>query len=222
MKKNLIKIITLLVFTLASLLFASCIGMGIDIQMNADGSGKLSLEYRISTMLLSLGELDGNASIPIIPVSREDFENTAGGISGMKLVSYSSRKNAEDLIISAVLEFDNMNALMGFLDPALETASITRNGQSGKLDMILWDNSKNDNYDSNSISLMKTVFSGYNFSMSFSGPRNSTMTVTDKDGNQMQVPPNVTASTSGRKTSLSVGMIDMLSMTEGLGVSFSW
>jgi len=219
MKKKYVKIFTLSFFTLLALSITSCIGVGMDIQMNSDGSGRIVLEYKISTMLLNLGGLDGNASMPSIPIDRKDWENTIEGISGLRLVSHSSSTVSDNWIINAILEFDNTESLLKFLDPSCESASITRTNQSGKFNIILWNNNE---YDSSSLSLMRTMFDGYNFSVSFTAPGNSAMIVTDGRGNQITSPSSAALAASGRKSSLSIGMYEMISLTDGFGVSFNW
>jgi len=61
------------------LLFNSCIGLSLDIQMRRNGSGRLLMEYRVSRMAEAIGRLDGNENWPIIPNGRADFERTLRG-----------------------------------------------------------------------------------------------------------------------------------------------
>jgi hypothetical protein len=76
-------------------------------------------------------------------------------------------------------------------------------------------------YDEDLLGLMRIFADGYNFSISFSGPGNSTMSVTDGAGN---VVPAQSAQTtlSGRKVSYSIGIMDLLDLKGGLGLTFSW
>jgi hypothetical protein len=74
------------VLLLASL--CSCIGVKADITINADGSGKLALEYRVSNMVEALGKLDGNERWQTVPLGRADFERTLARLPKLRLSSF--------------------------------------------------------------------------------------------------------------------------------------
>jgi len=198
----------------------SCIGLSIDIQMNRDGSGKLTMEYRISRLLDNLGMLDGNASMPALPVGRTDWERTVERIPGTKLSSYSSNSQAQDTVVKVVIDFDNEETLLQLLDPSAEQVSINRQGQSGKFDIILL----NDDYDfdKSMMDLVRIFSDNYEFSISFSGPGNSTLTITDGNGHTMPVPQNAKTIQSGRRVSYSTGIMDLFDLDSGLGFKFTW
>jgi hypothetical protein len=209
--------IFLLVFIL---LFNSCIGVSMDLEMRRDGSGKINMEYRISGLAESIGRLDGNQNWHIIPSGREDMERTVARIDGMKLVSYSSRERELDTIINVVLEYENPEALLKFLNPAgTNNVSLNRTDQSGRLEFILNDSNTPDiNIDL--LILAKQVFTGYKFSISLNAERNSTMTLTDGRGREIALPSEIVS--SGRKTSISMEMAELLSLNDGLTIRFDW
>jgi len=205
------------------LLFNSCIGLSLNIQMNKDGSGRLSMEYRISKMINNLGALDGNELMPSIPVSKTDWEKAVNRIPGAKLVSYSSVEEKQDNVIKVVVDYKDDQALLALLDPLGKRTSLTKQDQSGKLDLIILDKPVDySNYDEELVNLMRVFAEGYNVSVTFSGQGNSTLTVTDGKGNV--VPPQANAKTvlSGRKVSYSIGVMDLLDIKDGLGLRFTW
>jgi hypothetical protein len=99
-------------------LFCSCIGVNSVLNLRADGSGTIAMEYRIAKELLDLGKLDGNERWQTVPVGRADLERTAARIPGIKIASYSEKDAGKDRIISFKLKFENPAALAAFLDPA--------------------------------------------------------------------------------------------------------
>ena len=203
------------------ILLNSCIGISLDIQMNRDGSGRLTMEYRISDMISGIGSLDGNESMPVIPVSRSDWERSIEGLSGVKLVSYSSRETAHNAaqqnVINAVFDFSNPESLAALLDKTGETVTVSQNS----IGMILL-NEPDARYDENLISLMRSFYNGYNFSLNFSAQGNCALMTTDGRGNNRAAPSGASVVTSGRKVSLSMGVMDILELPGGLGVRINW
>lgn len=200
------------------LIFNSCIGLSMDIQMKKDGSGRLNLEYRFSGMAEAIGRLDGNENWPIIPTGRADFERTVLRVDGLRLVSFSSRERSGEFITNAELEFSNPQALLRFLDPTGTNASIS----SEKFDIFL-NIPSTSNINPDLLDLVKSLSADYKLTISFSAEGLSTMRVTDRSGrelpssvlNEAQIVP------SGRKVSFSIAMSELLGISEGLGFSFS-
>jgi hypothetical protein len=203
------------------LLFNSCIGLSLDIQMRRNGSGRLVMEYRVSRMAEAIGRLDGNENWPIIPNGRADFERTLARIPGMRLVSFSSSEGTRDVVTNVTLEYDNGEALLKFLDPSGRRASLSMENQSGRLDMII-NEPVSSEYDEDLFELARQVSAPYDISISFSADGNSALAFTDGEGTAAAAPSAARTVTSGRKTSLSIGVMDLLEIKEGLGVSFSW
>ena len=199
----------------------SCVGLSMEIEMRRNGSGRLVLEYRVSRMAESLGRLDGNENWPIIPAGRADFERTIARIPGMRLVSFSSSEGARDAVTKVTLEYDNTDALLKFLDPTGSRASLSIDNQSGRLDLIL-NEAVSSEYDADLFELVRQVSASYGISISFSAERNNTLSFTNGDGTAVPAPASAQTVISGRKTSMSIGVADLLEIKEGLGVSFSW
>jgi len=203
------------------LLLNSCVGISMDIQMRRNGSGRLVMEYRVSRMAESLGRLDGNENWPIIPAGRADLERTLARIPGMRLVSFSSKEDARDVVTNVTLEYDTGEALLKFLDPSGSRASLRTDNQSGRLDLIL-NESVPQGYDESLLELVRQASAGYGFSISFSAERDSSLSITNGEGTAAPAPASAQTVTTGRRTSMSIGVVDLLDIREGLGVSFSW
>jgi hypothetical protein len=219
--KYLKKIAILSIFLALILIFNSCIGASIDIQMNSDGSGRLTMEYRVSRLLSNLGELDGNVSMPTIPLSRQDLQRTLDRIPGTRIISHSTRETLQDNIITAVIGYDNLQALLTFLDSNTERVSITTSEGTTSFEMIIHDEPTTD-YDPNILAFMSSYFEGYNLTFSFSSPSASTLVITDGKGNVKRTPSSASITNSGRRAVLSMEMLDVLMEPDGLGIRISW
>jgi len=215
--------ISLSLLLIIFLLLNSCIGLSLNIQMNKDGSGKLAMEYRISKMLDSLGGLDGNESMPTIPVGKTDWERTVNRVPGAKLSSFSSTEDKKDTIIKVVIDYKDDKTLITLLAPVLGKTSINRQEQGGNLNLSLMDDSIDlSDYSEEVIEQARVFFEGYDVAVSFSGQGNSKLTLTDKNGNDIPVQSNAKAILSGKKVSYSIGIMDLVSMRSGLILHFTW
>ena len=202
------------------LIFNSCLGLSLDITMNKDGSGRMVMEYRISQMLENMGAFDGNESMPTIPLSREDWTKAFERNSGVKLVSYSSKKDKQDTIINIALDFKDEAALLSLLDPFGEKVSVKQKDGSGTLEIILLDDSLSFNEDE--ISLTRMLMDGYNFSVSFQTPGNSVLAISDGKGRTIPNPPAAVVVLTGKKVLFSIEMSDIFDFKNGLGLKFTW
>jgi hypothetical protein len=214
MRKNLQRI-TFLLLTLTFL--SSCIGLSMDIQLRKDGSARLSMEYRISGMAEVIGKLDGNENWPIVPVGRADWERTIERIAGARLVSFSSRQSQKEIITNVTLNFENTEALLKFLDPAGNRASMSAN----QLELII-NEPVSTAINESLLGLVQQVTDGYTFTVSFTAEGNSTLTVTDGNGREIPVPRSAQVIPSGKKVSLLIAIYEIITLADGLGVRFNW
>jgi len=177
------------------LLFSSCFGVSADITLNSNGSGTITLEYHISKALDSLGRLDGNERWNTIPVGRADFERTIDRLPDMRLLSFSSREDARNTVISARMEFASINGLLAFLDASGQRSAFTGTAGSGRLVLTLSEGAQDLN--PGLTQLLASISDGYsvNISMSFPG---------------------------GRRESRSFPLYDVLSSSEKMDIEFSW
>jgi hypothetical protein len=221
MKKNTRKLLGMFLLPAVLLSLNSCIGVSMDIQMRKDGSGRISVEYRFSRALESLGKLDGNEDWPPIPVGREDLERSIERIDGIRLSSFSTSEDRKDVIFKYTLDYDNTEALLKYIDPSGNKVSLITENQSGRFNFILNERPASG-YDQNVLDMMKVMFDGYNFALSFSAEGNSTLTLTDGAGNAISPPDAVEIVPSGRRVSFSTGLMEVVSFTNGFGVNISW
>jgi hypothetical protein len=210
-------------FLLLCLAFASlnsCLGISADIEIRSSGSGRISLEYRVSQMLESLGRLDGNERWPAIPVGRADLERSLARMPGLKLSRYSTKdernsSGQRDLVTRITLDFKDTSALLAFLDSSAGNASFTQENGKNLLRLTLLEPSAGiSNHDL--LSIFRDISAGYNINIGLSAPKNAAIKMT---------PPSVPAaklSSGGKKASFSIGIGELLSLNEGLALEISW
>ena len=96
---------------LVLLLFSSCVDLTTDIDLNSDGSGRIRLSYVAKRALVNLGTIDEENRFYALPVSQDDFINTAERVEGLSLQSFSLDEEVDILRIDATLDFENVDAL---------------------------------------------------------------------------------------------------------------
>jgi hypothetical protein len=149
-------------------MFASCFGMKSDIALRADGSGLISLEYTISNELLALGTQDGNASSPIIPAGKKDFEEAVNLIDGLNIASYSSKHKDNDTIYSIKLEYKTFDALAKFMDT--QGGRFRLSEKNGKHILNITIVPTTPAASDPDEGLIPVIFEGYNFNFAMSFP----------------------------------------------------
>jgi hypothetical protein len=217
-------------------LMNSCLGASADISMRADGSGRISLEYRGSQMLESLGRLDGNERWQTIPVGKAGFERSLARIADLSLRSFSSKEapsansrlGGKDLVTKVSLEFKSTAALLAFwgsgaagsggagasIAASGRTASLIQRDGKNVLRIVLLD-PLSDSIDGDLLSLLKEISAGYEISFSMSAPQNAVLSL-----NPSVSSARITA--QGKKVSVALSMGDLLELNDGLAVEISW
>jgi len=223
--KNRMKQSTPYVFLLPVLLVLnSCFGLNADITLNLNGSGTIALEYRIAKALDSLGKLDGNERWSTIPVGKADFERTLDRLPEMKLLSFSSREDAKDLIVDAKLQFATMQGLLAFMDASGRRMSYSGDAGgiagSGRLSLTLNEGIKNTN--ANLAKLISSVTDGYSVRMSVSFPGQGNLAMSDSQGKALTAIPGSVINSSGKTVSFSIPLNQVLSSSGGINAVFSW
>ena len=213
------KVAFLLSGAAAAFLLCSCFGAYADISIKTDGSGSITLEYRVSQMLESLGRLDGNERWPAIPVGRADFDRSLAGIPGLRLGSFSSKntpnkKGGADLVTRVNLEFNDTGALVTFLDKSgTQTYFSRENGN--KLHITLLDPGMAVS-DADLSSLVRDISDGYEIGISLNAPKNAILST---------VPTDIKAAklvSQGKTVSFSIGLAELLALNEGLALEVTW
>ena len=201
-------------------LMNSCVGVSADIVLLADGSGKIVIDYRVSQMMESLGKLDGNARWPAIPVGRTDFERSLARIPGLRISSFSSKevKNAaggNDILTRVALEFKDTAALLAFLDNTGNRAFLDHHEGKTRLRLVLLDPAAGIT-DADLHSFLREIFSGYELYMSFSTPKDASLSI---------LPSSVTAARlapQGKKVSCAIEMGEIAALNDGLALEVAW
>ena len=189
--------------------------MEVDIQMRKDGSAKVTLEYRFSRMAETVGKLDGNEKWPVIPVGREDWQRTEQRVEGMKVASFSSSRDARDIVNKVTLEFKNTESFLKFLDQSGRRASLSGKDGFNKLHLTL-NEKTSSKINSDLLELVRQVCEGYSFKINLSAPASAAINFTDGEGKEIAPPASV--SSQGKKASLSIATAEIFSSAQGLGL----
>ena len=201
-------------------LLCSCFGVNADIVLNQNGTGTIELEYRISNSLDSLGRLDGNERWNTIPVGRADFERTLDRLPGMKLISFSSRDEGKNLVNRAKMEFDNIQALLTFLDAGGRRAAFSGNEKSGSIVLTLNEGSEVKNQSLHA--LVKDISESYFVRVSMTFPAEGSLVITNNKDMPLPAVPQGEISARGKKVFFSFPLYEVLSSTDGIYATFRW
>ena len=204
------------------LLLASCFGFSADITLNANGTGIIVLEYRISQALDALGRLDGNARWNTIPVGRADFERTLDRLPDMRLLSFSSRQDERDIIVSARMEFSSIQGLLAFLDASDQRAVFTGTPASGSLVFTLSEGTPDEPTDDTLAALIALISEGYAVALSMTFPGQGSLTLRDGQNLPLAEIPGSEINASGRRVSASFPLYEVLAAAGGINLEFRW
>lgn len=114
----------------AALLLTGCLSVDTTIELNRNGSGRIDLVYEIDRELYDLGVFDDTDNALPIPISREQFEDTAEMIPGLQLRRYRVREEIGTVTVTARLLFDSVEALNAWYGGGASAISITEDGES--------------------------------------------------------------------------------------------
>jgi hypothetical protein len=188
--------------------FSSCFGFKAEIAVKRGGTVTMKLEYRIAESAESLGKLDGNEKWPVFPVGEGDFRRSIARLEQVTMKSFSSKTENGDLVNRVTLEARDMEALLPFLDAGGGGASLTRENGKNKLSLTLH---RGGAYDPELLSLVKTVFDGYNAELSFRA-----------EGVTLSSSRPGSAVSQRNAVSFSMPVADILSGEEPVVLEFTW
>jgi hypothetical protein len=175
----------------------SCIGIRSDIVLNPDGTGRISLEYRVSRQFEAIGALDG--SRPLVPLGRADFERGIGRMEGLRLNSFSSTGEGDDLVTRAVITFSRLEDILPLLDSGSRTTVLYREGDRQVLRVHLGSGETRQNPDPELLALADQASEGYGIAVSLSAPGAVELRVKgDREG--------LTVEESGKKAGFSAAL----------------
>ena len=191
-----------------------------DITLNQSGSGNVTVEYHVSKVLNALGKLDGNERWNTIPVGKADFERTVERLPGMKLTSFSSTEDKNDLIVKAKLEFDDLNSLMLFIDASGLRSSFSGDAHSGRI-LLTLSEAKTGNKAALEM-LIAEISEQYSVKMAMNFPGSGSVKITDSSGLSLDDIPGSVINSSGKRVSCSLPLYSVLSAAGGINVEFRW
>lgn len=117
---------------LASLCVAalcSCVGVESRLAIRNDGSGTLTLDYRVPRQVAEFGK-SAQASVTVpLPVEKDDFRRALAGAPGVRLARYSRRVDGDVIAIHAVVAFRRLEDLARL--PALRSAGFAFTESAG-------------------------------------------------------------------------------------------
>jgi hypothetical protein len=190
--------------------FGSCVSVSADITIRKNGSGFITLEYRMTGELESLGKLDGNARWPPIPVGRADFERTVARIPSMRITSFSSKKRDGDLVNTIKLSFGDTGALLKFFDALGGGAGLVR--ENGRNILALDFGGDEGPVESALAEFAAKTLAGYSLSLRFDTGMEGEIFLVDRNGEIREtesLPPGWVIQ-GGRKMIFSAPMGDLL------------
>jgi hypothetical protein len=201
-------------------ILSSCLGVSSEITLDRDGSGTITLEYRISRMVESLGKLDGNERWLPVPVGQADFERTVARIEGLRMTSFSSKIGDEDVINTVKLAFADPGALVRFLDATGQRASWEGGQGENRLILTLGGGAGIQNQEL--LRLAAALSEGYSLHFGLSLPGEAAVGLRDSRGGVLEKPPAGTIDSRGSRVVFSSPMADMLSLTGSFIMDIRW
>jgi hypothetical protein len=203
-----------------AVLFGSCAGVTANIVIRRDGSGTVTLEYRIAQALESLGKLDGNERWLPVPVGKADFERSAARVPGLTVVSFSSKQTVRDTICQVKMNFASLDALASFLDASGQRVTLVRDG--GRTGLTLSVGGYGINADTDLLALVPVVTEGYALEFQFSLPAGASCRVLDVLGAAKTAPPAGALQVRGSQVEYAVPLADILASAEPVILEILW
>ncbi|GHV30796.1 hypothetical protein AGMMS4952_18330 [Spirochaetia bacterium] len=208
---------------LTAFMFSSCVGVVQEILIRRDGSGTVSLEYRFSRELETLGKLDGNENWPPLPVGKADFERTVARIPGLSLHSFTTKTAGQDIVNQVKLSFSSTEALVHLLNGSAggsgQRASLVREGNRNRL-TLGW--SGGGDTDPELLSLLGAAMEGYILEFGLTLPQTPELRILDGNGRARETPPAGTVTVQGKRAGFSVPMAGLLSSPEPFTLEILW
>ncbi|MBN1686168.1 MAG: hypothetical protein JW852_05910 [Spirochaetales bacterium] len=169
--KNAPRLLAVLLVSISlSALLASCIDIVADVEINNDGSGSIRLAYTAARALVNMGTIDEEDRFYAVPISEQDFLNSAEKIDGLSLRTFDLKEDVDNLQIEAVLDFDSVEALSAlFSSSGPGAVDITTEGGVTVYRQVIYGGS-GEEIDDESRDFIETFFSEYSVVFSVDAP----------------------------------------------------
>jgi hypothetical protein len=155
----------------AALFMVSCVGIDSRLSIRDNGSGTLSLAYRVSQSVAQLGLSTAGKPVIPLPVTRSDFERSLAQANGkVRLTKFSRSENEKDITIAAELSFDSLESLSqvdAFHDADLKTGT---DGSRRTFSQVIG-RAMTTPLTDESKRMIDALFTGYDLSFTFDAPR---------------------------------------------------
>jgi hypothetical protein len=213
-----------MVLVLVPVFFSSCIGVNADISIRRDGTAIMTLEYRVASVLESLGKQDGNAAWPTVPVGKADFQRTVDRITGVRLASFSSKNAGDDVVYTAKIEFSDMEGLAAFLDASGQRAVLNQANGSSALSLILAAPADTGTaaLDPELLALASDALAGYTYALNFTLPSVPSIAFLNGAGAKLDKSPAGELTIDGNKVRFSAPLADLVAVNAGLILEIRW
>jgi hypothetical protein len=164
------RFVTCSVICISVFLLAGCLSVKSAITLTENGSGKLRLTYTVSKMMANVGKSDEDSRFIPLPVNREDFESKVNAVKGLSLTSYKQGEDTENIIVEAEVAFDQVEKLSVLYGRSLgEGLSLKNEGGKRVFSQFIYEGLSGEP-DPESLSLIETMFKGYELSFSLVAP----------------------------------------------------
>jgi hypothetical protein len=194
----------------AALLMVSCVGIDSRLSIRDNGSGTLTLSYRVAQSVADLGLSTAGKPVIPLPISRADFDRSLASTNGkVRLTKFDRSENEKDIMINAELAFDSLEALSqvdAFRDSNLKTSS---DGSYQSFSQVIGRTLTTPLTDE-SRRMIDALFTGYDLSFTVETPR--------------PIQQSSLGTLSGDKKSVTykVSVKDVLETKSDLILSLSW
>jgi hypothetical protein len=160
-----------LLCALALVVLSSCVGIDSNLSIRANGSGTLSLTYRVSQLIVNLGNPSDGRSVVPLPLSRSDFERSIQTTQGrVRLTRFDRSEDQKDITIRAELAFDSIDALSQM--DAFQSAQIRSSTDGGTRTFSeLIAKAPREPLTDDSLKMVDAFFGGYNLTFTIEAPQ---------------------------------------------------
>jgi hypothetical protein len=205
MRKSIFALICCIILGLT---LAGCIDVESDMTVHNDGSGSMTLVYRISPVMKRMGQM-GDVVNPIpLPVYKEDFEALLINQKGIIMKSHSVKEENDGTIVTASFDFTDVKAL-SLLGEDENSFSLKKTGETMEFIQRLPSGGA-DGIDSETLEMLKSYCLDNYFLYTIHTPTPITEYSLGKLG--------------GNKKYLEykVGIVELLTAKDGLVLSVKW
>lgn len=152
------------------ILLSSCVDTKVDMAISRDGSGRLKATYGVSGMLSALQGYEGASDLAMLPLDRAAADSRSRDAPGTAIVSFSSRRDSEALVIGLEMTFASPQALLAFIDPSGKRFHYTSSATGQSIRATLAPGQGQGGMDPDLVAYIDTAFPGATLSIAIAFP----------------------------------------------------